>query len=336
MEESKMSIEKMNLSLLALVVTSSAEQPRQDDARGKVRICNIGFGVASILIATLIVVGVSGCSEKVPEGFVGSGTLEAKEVTLSAETSGTVLKLTRDEGETVSKGDTLCLLDVEKLRLKKNEVEAGMNELTANKAAFEEEAVQAEVNLNNVQKRYDRIGGLFKKGSATQQQFDDALTALTIAKSRLKLAKAKLEALDAQKHKIASSIELLDARIADGAITSPIDAVVEERYTEVGEFARVGMPIYKLVDTSRFWLRVYISGRELGSVAIGDTVTVKVDSVSRSLIGVISSVSSEAEFTPKNVQTRDSRAELVYAAKVRLLKGGKTLKIGMPAEVYIR
>ncbi|MBN2144000.1 MAG: HlyD family efflux transporter periplasmic adaptor subunit, partial [Candidatus Aureabacteria bacterium] len=116
----------------------------------------------------------------------------------------------------------------------------------------------------------------------------------------------------------------------------PIDGFVLEKYAEPGEVVPLGGPIYKVADLSRFWLKIYMAEPDLGKMVLGMHVKVRMDAVKEPIMGKITWVASESEFTPKNVQTRTSRSELVYAVKVTLEKSLPELKIGMPAEVYFQ
>jgi len=277
-----------------------------------------------------------GCSEKTPENFLGSGTLEARQIRVGSLVSGKLLRLGFGEGDRVARGDTLAVIDVETLKLKKKQLEARFDEIEAGRKAVMQEIDRAEENLRNIEKKYRRIRELFSKGSATQQQMDDISSQKTLAASRLESARTRLETLDAQKKELEASVRVLEKQIADGVVLSPTMGVVAQKYFEEGEILRVGAPLYRIVDREEFWLRIFVAETELGKIAEGDTVEVRVDGVAEPMPGVIAWVSPEAEFTPKNVQTRNARAELVYAVKVRLIEKRDFLKIGMPAEVYMQ
>lgn len=278
----------------------------------------------------------AGCAREKASGFAGSGTLEATEVTVSAQTGGQVLALSKAEGEIVASGDTLAIIDVEKLTLQRRQLLSSLDEIAATRKPAAEGITQARDNLDNLEKSYQRISALLAKGTATQQQYDDASTKYRLAKSQLESAKAQLSLLDAKERTVRSSIALLDRQIKDGVVLAPIGGIVTEKYLERGEVAPVGGALYKIADTGKFWLRIYVAERDLGAFNVGSGVTVRVDAVKDPLPAVVSWVSPEAEFTPKNVETRDARAELVYAVKVTLTAAPAALKIGMPAEVYLR
>jgi HlyD family secretion protein len=275
------------------------------------------------------------CQEKLPAGFAGSGTLEATEVTVGSLISGTILQLTKEEGEPVKTDELLAAIDVEKLVLQKAQLQASLGEIDANRIAADAAIAQASDNLDNVQTRYKRIKELYSRGSATQQQFDDITTQLSVARSQLTAAKSQAPLLDAKHAEIEATMAVLDRQIKDGTVVSPLDATVVEKYVEPGEIAIQGGALYKLADLVNLWVKIYVAETDVDRLNLGQDVLVRVDATPEPFSGKVSWVSPEAEFTPKNVQTKKARAELVYAVKVILKNKDDILKIGMPAEVYL-
>lgn len=294
------------------------------------------FGSTGVMILLPMMIWFVGCQDKLPPGFAGSGTLEATEVTVSALNTGTIMKLTKEEGDAVKKQTLLAEIDVEKLILQRAQLAAGLKEIEAGRIIVNAEISKAMDNLDNLTLQYKRIKKLISKGTVTQQQYDDISTRLSVAKSQLAIAKAQQPMLDAKKAQIEASLKVLDRQIADGTVLSPLDGVVVEKYVELGEVAFQGGGLYKIADLANFWLKIYLAEADMGRVAIGQKVEVRVDAYPEPLMGIVTWASPEAEFTPKNVQTRQARAELVYAVKVTLVGSPDRLKIGMPAEVYFQ
>jgi HlyD family secretion protein len=301
---------------------------------------DVGRRIAAVLLCAacgiLVFAALSGCSGKKQAGFAGSGTLEATEVTVAAQTAGQILHLSKDEGDAVAAGDTLARIDVEKLLLQRRQLLASVDEIRANRKPVAETVRQAADNLENIEKSYRRISALFEQGTATQQQYDDASTKYRVAQSQLESAKAQGATLDAREETVRASIALLDRQIRDGAVIAPLAGVITEKYVEAGEVVPAGGAVFKIADTGRFWIKVYVSERDLGLFAVGGAAEVRVDAHPDPLAGEVSWVSPEAEFTPKNVETKDARAELVYAVKVSIKNPPGVLKIGMPAEVHLK
>lgn len=291
-----------------------------------------------------------GCENNKDNAFTGSGTIEATEVTVSAKTRGEVLRLLFQEGDSVTKGDTLAMINIEQLKLQKDVTAAGLSELEWNKKILEQdmetasEAVkQASISLENISKNRDRIANLLKENAATQEQMDKIETEFQLAVSRLKAAEKQLDgikirsqSLSATREKIEANLRLLDSQIEDGTIYSPVEGVVIEKFVEQGEEVNFGTPICTIANLSSVWLAIYIGEEELGKITIGGKAFIRIDSTpERTFEGIVTWISPKAEFTPKNVQTKESRVDLVYAVKITLDNREGIFKIGMPADAYI-
>ncbi|MBU0995244.1 MAG: efflux RND transporter periplasmic adaptor subunit [Proteobacteria bacterium] len=276
----------------------------------------------------------SGCTDKLPEGFAGSGVLEATTVTISSLSTGVILKLLKEEGDPVAKKECLAVIDVEKLTLQKAQIEASLKEIDAGRISAKAAIDQASENFENVETRYKRIKQLHGKGSATQQQFDDISTQLSVARNQLVAAKSQQPILDAKQAQAEATIHVLESQIEDATVLSPLSGVIVEKYMEEGEVAVQGSALYKIANMDVFWIKVYAAEQDMGRFKLGEAVSVRVDSLEAPISGIVTWTSPEAEFTPKNVQTRQARAELVYAVKITLREHVSALKIGMPAEVY--
>ena len=290
--------------------------------------------VSRMMIFVMAMVSMAGCRENLPKNFAGSGVLEAKTVTVSSLSTGVILELLKDEGEKVQKGDKLCAIDVEKLIYQRSQVEASLKEIDAGRLSAEASISQASDSFLNVETKYQRIKQLYSKGSATQQQLDDMETQFNVAKNQLVAARAQLPLLEAKKAQAEAMIGLLSSQIKDGVIFAPLSGVIVEKYMEMGEVAVQGSPLFKIADLSTFWVKIYIPEQDMARFSIGERVSIKVDAHEGLLSGTVSWSSVEAAFTPKNVQTREARAELVYPVKITLKDAPSYLKIGMPCEAY--
>jgi len=301
----------------------------------KNRLCPFLTGLV-LIVLILTALAITGCQNGPSPGFLGSGTLEGTEVNVSALTTGTIMNLTREEGQMVRAGALLAQIDVETLRLQRAQHQASLEEIKARRRAAEASLAEARDTLANTRSQFQRIKELHQRGSATRQQLDDVTTQLNVQKNNLAGARAQLSVLDAQSAQVQASIRVLERKIADGRIEAPLGGRIAEKYAETGEVATTGGRLYKIVDLDRFWLNIYLAEPDLGQVATGQAVEVRVDALDRPLGGRVAWTAQEAEFTPKNVQTKTARAELVYAVKVELTENPEVLKIGMPAEVYVK
>ncbi len=292
----------------------------------------------------------AGCATQEDSSFAGSGVIEAKEITVSAETPGKLVRLAVDEGDVVEKGQDIAGVDVETLVLQREVASADLAELfwrgkvlEKEMAVADESISQASVTLENVRKIRDRIANLFEQGVAAQDRLDQAETELSLAVSRLRAAEKKRESIETQigslqaaRDKIEANLRLLDSRISDSRIYCPIDCVVLEKYREAGEVVNFGTPLCLLADVSEVWLKIYVGEDMLGKLQIGSPATIAVDSYPDARFeGTITWISSQAEFTPKNVLTRDARIDLVYGVKITVPNAEGIFKIGMPADAYI-
>lgn len=300
--------------------------------------------------AALGILVLAGCAERRDASFAGSGTIEATEVTVSAETRGRLVQVDCDEGATVRRGDVLASVDTEDLGLQRNAAAAGLAEITANESVLGEEiaaagetARQASIAAGNARTTRDRVANLFSEGAATQDRLDRVNTELSLAESRvvaadkqLAAARARERAFRANRDRIMDNLKVLDNQIGNSEIQSPIDGSVIEKFVEQGEVVNFGSPLCTLADLSTVWLTVYLGEEDLGKIVVGKPARVAVDSFpGRRFEGRITWISPKAEFTPKNVQTRESRVDLVYAVKITLSNPDGVFKIGMPAEAYI-
>jgi len=291
-----------------------------------------------------------GCAPKKDISFIGSGTIEATEVTVSAQARGTLALVAFAEGDTVSAGQTLAQIDVKELELQRKASAASLDELDASRltvgqdvAAAREVVEQARITLENTQTTRDRISSLFAQGAATNDRLDQAETNLALALSRLRgaqtqlvAAQSRLNTLAASRERILASLRVLDEQIAKGAVVSPVTGAVIQKLAEQGEAVNFGSPICTIADLSTVWLMVYVGGTSIAKVKLGQDAHVYLDSYpDQKFEGSITWISPKAEFTPKNVQTAEARADLVYGVKITLPNPKGVFKIGMPADADI-
>ncbi|HEX9975326.1 MAG TPA: efflux RND transporter periplasmic adaptor subunit [bacterium] len=290
-----------------------------------------------VVLFLLSLIGLSGCSKDDSNSMSGSGTLEATEVLISAKLAGTIIDLPVHEGDTVREGQVIAQIDTEKIYLQKKQLLAGLNELKLNIQNAQRGIDLTKDNLNNVEKKYNRIKSLLNENSVTQQQYDDIETAYKATQTQYDNAVTSLKALRAKEQQLDVQIELVESQIGDAKITAPIQGTVIEKYVEQGEIARPGGSVVSLADLQNMWIKIYFKETELGKIKLNGNAELKISSYpDRTFPGRISWISSKAEFTPKNVQTKDARADLVYAAKIEVKNPEGILKIGMPADVVLK
>ena len=262
------------------------------------------------------------------------GNFEATEVMISAMAQGEILSLNVDEGQVLTNGQYIGLIDTTDLALKEQQ-------LIKSKAAVRTGiiTIDAQMNVQLQQKKNmmvdkERLDKLFKQGAATQKQIDD-----------INLLNAQIASTRSQKQRILAEIETIDIQInqvkeslAKCRVINPVDGTVLTKYAEPGEVTVMGKPLYKIADLSKMKLKIYVSGVQLPHIKLGQEVEVQIDrsvTENSSMPGIISWISSTAEFTPKTIQTKDERVNLVYAVKV-LVENDGIIKIGMPGEVKFK
>lgn len=288
----------------------------------------------ALLLASVGLVLAVGCGDaQGPPG--GSGFIEADDAIISAETSGRVLHRLFDEGVEVEAGDTLVILDASRSQLDLTAAEA----LRATTAASLEEA-RLQIERAGETERYaglerDRVARLLSSGSATQKEMDKVEYDLALAVTSTKSARANVAVIEAQIRKIDADIDRLRRQLVDCYPTALQGGTVVEKYVEPGELLSPGKAIAKIARLDTVWVKVYLSASDFSTVKVGDAATVSTETGESSYAGLVIWTSSEAEFTPKNIQTEESRANLVYAVKVRLGNADGRLKIGMPVFVTL-
>jgi HlyD family secretion protein len=291
---------------------------------------------ALILLNLVTLFTVQSCSKNPRAVFEGSSTLEATEIIVSVKTGGTVVEKAVEEGSLAESGQVLVRIETEKAELQRRQLVAGLAELRLNLQNAERAAVLAKETFDAMEKKYTRIRSLRDENSVSQQQYEDVETAYRAAKTQYENTATSLQALKAKEEQIRLQIELADSQLRDAVITAPIRGTVLQTYVERGEIARPGGAVVSLADLSRMWIKIYIQEGVLGKIHLGDEATLKISSApTNTFKGKVTWISAKAEFTPKIVQTKDARSDLVYAVKIEVPNPDGILKIGMPADVVI-
>lgn len=272
-------------------------------------------------------------SNKKPDAF---GNFEANETIISAEVTGKLLDFSIKEGDNLEIGQFIGLIDTTQLYFqkkqllsKKNAVESNFGNIIAQVAVIDEQ-------IASYQNEKKRIENLVKSGAATGKQLDDLNAQLNISQKQKASVRSQNTSLFSETDVIQQSIAQIDDMLNRAMLKNPIKGTVLEKYANQYEMVAAGMPLYKIANLDEIILRAYISGKQLSEITIGQNVKVGIDKSENenfNYTGTIIWVSSEAEFTPKIIQTKEERVNLVYAIKINVKNDGK-IKIGMPGEVY--
>jgi len=303
------------------------------------------------LFACLILMLFSCHSNK--DKFDASGTFESDEVIVSSQLSGELLSFNIEEGDTLSAGEIIGHIDSTDVALQKQQVQATIQSLQEKttdvkpqiKLLRDQLAVQ-QTQLNNLLKNQERFQNLVASGAATQKQLDDINTQVEATRKQMLVTEQQINvqrsnvgtqnsSVLSQKKPLQKQEAQLAEQLSKANIVNPINGTVLTKYAEAGEITAPGKALYKIADLSYLNLRAYITGAQLSTVKLNQQVHVFIDSGEnnyREYTGTIIWISDKAEFTPKTIQTKDERANLVYAIKIRVKNDGY-LKIGMYAEV---
>ena len=309
----------------------------------------------ALLVGSVLLTGCS-LNGRRPDG---SGTVECTQVQMASQVAGRILKLPLREGDSVRAGDLVAQLDPRDYELKLQEAKAGLAQaqaqldLMAAGSRYEdvqrarEQVREAEAVAGAARADSNRIERVYTRDSATKKQMDDAATQAersdaALNSARLNLAKLlhgnrqeEIRVAQAQVEVARARVAQMEKAVADCAVRSPLDGILTVRSREEGEMVSAGSPIATVSRLDEVWLSVYIPETRLASVVIAQPAVVRVDGDSHSYTGTVTFIASEAEFTPRNVQTRDDRAKLVYRVKITLSNPNRRFKPGMPADGYL-
>lgn len=273
--------------------------------------------------------------------FDATGTFEATEVVVSAEANGRITAFEAEEGDTVEALEQVGAIDTVQLYLQKLQLQRSAASVRSTKPDISRQLSSLRERISKQQTERRRIESLLKDGAATEKQLYDVDAQLKVLNSEYDAMLSTLEnntaSIDANSSAIDLQIAQIDDRLAKSRIISPIGGTVLAKYAEAGELATVGRPLMKVADLDAIYLRAYFTSEQLADLKIGQEVTVTADFGGDSRFdykGRITWISSESEFTPKTIQTRNSRANLVYAVKIAVRNDGR-LKIGTYGEVRL-
>lgn len=305
-----------------------------------------------LLVAAVAALGCNG--QKNP--YDASGTFEAVETIVSAEATGRIMALNLEEGQQLKAGQTVGYIDSLQLHLRKKQLEAQIRatgsrvpDIVAQTNVYKQQIAVSQVRLDNLLHEQKRVQSLLKADAATPKQLDDINAQVAELQKQLdvirkqdaaqtSVLKTQTSGLRADVLPLYVQIEQINDQLSKARIVNEVNGTVLTKYAEANEVASAGKPLYKIADLSTVILRAYLTGDQLSGVQLNQAVKVLVDSSAgqyRELPGTIEWISSKAEFTPKTIQTKDERANLVYAVKIRVKNDGY-LKIGMYGEVVLK
>lgn len=289
------------------------------------------------------------------DNYDATGTFEATETIVSAEANGVIKAFNINEGQTLDSGQQIGYIDSVQLFLKKKQLEAQIKamgyklpDIQAQTAQFKQQAAVTQSRLDYLLKEKNRTQNLLKADAATPKQLDDINVQIAEAQAQIKAINkqgaAHASALQTQHSGISADvaplyiqIEQINDQLEKSKIINPVKGTVLTKFAEADEMTTIGKPLYTIADLSTIILRAYITDNQFTSIRPGQKVKVLVDDTSqksKEYEGIVEWISNKAEFTPKTIQTKDERANLVYAVKINVKNDG-SLKIGMYGEVKL-
>jgi membrane fusion protein YbhG len=314
----------------------------------------------SIILFTILVF--QGCADNNDENTIeAQGNIEAVNIVVSSKVNGEVLQIIKDEGEKVNEGDTVMIIDPEVYELRLAEGKAMLQQAEAKYNLLkkgvrkedlkqsEETLKQAQINLNLAEKDKERMTNLYESKSITEKQYEDAIARYEIALAKFSSANQhnkkmknfarpeELQQAEANLNRAIASLDLIKKNIRDCFVTSPSNGFIVKKFVERGETVGAMSSLFQVADLKTIELVIYIPETELGKVKLGQTAEITTDTYpDKTYEGKISFISPEAEFTPKNIQTKEERTKLVFKVKIKVDNSDFELKDGMPADVSIK
>ena len=265
------------------------------------------------------------------------GNFETTEITVSSESNGKIEFLNLEEGDVVEKGKTVGLIDTLQLYYTKMQLIASQKTVSSKSGNVLSQKQVLQEQLKTAKIEQTRIKNMFSENAATKRQVDEINGKVKVIEEQIKSVGTQNAPIKNEANSFSVQIEKINDQIKKCNLVNPIKGTVLTKYAEPNEVTTFGKPLYKIANLEEMNLRVYISETQLSSIKIGQQVKVKIDDFeqTKEYIGNIIWISSQAEFTPKIIQTKEERANLVYAVKIRVKNDG-SLKIGMPAEIWIK
>ena len=273
--------------------------------------------------------------------FDAQGTFEATEVVVSSEATGRILNFDIEEGMTIVANQAVGTIDSLQLHLQRKQLLAQQSALLTSRPDVKKQVASLREQIVKQKSELRRVENMLSDGAATQKQKDDIEAQIKILEGQLEATLSTLgkntSTINDNSVALEAQIAALDDRISKCRILSPVGGTVLVKYAEAGELASVGKPLMKIADLKNIYLRAYFTSDQLANIKLGDEVKVIADFGGEErydYTGRVAWISSESEFTPKTIQTKDSRANLVYAVKIAVENDGR-LKIGLAGEVIL-
>lgn len=288
-----------------------------------------------LILISFAIFGFSSCSDD--NKADGYGNFEATEIIISSEAQGKIKYFNVQEGDEIEAGIQVALIDTTQLHLEKQQLLASKKTVASKSQGVFSQIEVLNQKLKLAEQEERRMKNLFAEKAATQRQIDQAEGEVKVIREEINNVKTKNSPIVNEVQSIEAQVAKINDLIEKSIVENPSKGTVLAQYAETGEITSFGKPLYKIADMEILTLRVYISETQLSDIELGQEVQVKIDSKEenmKSYPGRITWISASAEFTPKTIQTREERANLVYAVDIEV-ENDSSLKIGMPAEMWL-
>ena len=296
------------------------------------------YKISLIIGAIAVAIGLAACKDN-KVSFDASGSFEAVETIISSEASGTIKEFHLEEGQILAAGQAVGYIDSLQLYLKKKQLEAQITAILEKKPNIAVQLSALQEQLKTSEKEQTRVANLVKGDAATAKQLDDMNAAVELLKKQIAAQQSTLsiasESLSKDVLPLQVQVEQLNDQLAKCKITNPVNGTVLVKYAEANEMTTIGKPLYKIADLSSLILRAYLTSNQLAAVKLNQIVKVLSDDGQggyKETTGTLTWINDKAEFTPKTIQTKDERANMVYAVKIKVKNDG-FYRIGMYGEI---
>src|SRR5690554_453090 len=289
-----------------------------------------------LLMLLMVFVAISCSSEDKSDAY---GQFEVDATIISSEASGKLLSFELEEGKRLTANEVVGLIDTVQLHLKKKELEATIQSVKTKIGTLNAQSNVYASQLATANKELARIESLRKENASTQQQLDAASGQVVTLQSQVQAVEIQKKSVNAEVEIAHIKIAQIEDQLSRAVITNPIKGIVLNKFVEPFELVGQGRPLYEIANLDELMLRVYVDGAQLPNIKLGQEVEVLIDKdakMNQRLVGNVMWISSEAEFTPKMIQTKEERVTQVYAVKVKVANPDGVIKIGMPGEVNFK
>ena len=297
--------------------------------------------MSKIFLTTILLASLFSKCQKEEQLADAYGNFEAVEIIVSSQANGQLISLQVEEGKELKAGTLVAIVDTTQLHLQKLQIRATAGTIAQKVRSATPRIDVYKEQLANLEREAKRVAALLKAKAATPKQMDDLNGQIQVVKRQIVAAQQEVDIANkgilSQKTPLVAQLPLIEEQIRKCYVKNPVAGTVLTKLVELNEVVRFGSPLYKIADLNYLNLRAYISGEQLSEIKIGQEVNILIDATDankRAHKGTVIWIASKAEFTPRTIQTKSERVNLVYAIKVKVKNDGQ-LKIGMPGEVWL-